>query len=293
MHIGVNTAAFIRWPGQDRAPAGAISEMLFAARELVEVNGFSALEVGMDPPLLFPQEGVAAFMAGLAALQRELGLVCTVHLPFLWLDLASGNEEIRLASVEAMRRAVALARGLEVSTWVVHPCGAGTQNIAGRPDNSPRRLALADMIRRQANRSIGEVAALMPSRDLCVETLELPAWDFFAGAIEEHDVSICMDAGHLIWMDLDPVNFFRRNAGRIREVHLHDVLPLGSGELRQFRDHLGLGIGVMDYRGLLDALQAARFAGAVILEVFSKEERVSSAAALAPWLRPAASPAWP
>jgi len=64
-----------------------------------------------------------------AALQRELGFACTVHLPFLWVDLTSLNELVRQASVESVRQAVELAQPFQVETYVLHLWGSTTTQI--------------------------------------------------------------------------------------------------------------------------------------------------------------------
>ena len=286
MHIGANTASLSRWPTDGGSPLAAHQDRLAAVRSLVEEFGLDAVEVSLDAAILFPGSAGETFLPAVADLQKELGFVLSIHLPFLWLDLSSGNEAIRLASVDTIRRAIELAAPLHPATLVLHPCGAATQGMASGPVNTPRRDALTDMMRRQCSRSLGEIAAMAPRRDLCVETLEAPTWDMFLPAVEEHDLSICMDAGHLPWLGLDPVAFYQQHAGRIREVHLHDVRALGEGELRRYRDHLALGAGGLDYHALLDALKAGGFGGSVIVEVFSRQELEQSVAALHGYLGP-------
>lgn len=284
MHIGANSASLSRWPTDGGSPLAAHQDRLAAVRSLVEDFGLGAVEVSLDSAILFPGSAGEAFLPAVAELQRELGFVLSIHLPFLWLDLSSGNEAIRQTSVDTIRRAIELAAPLHPTTLVVHPCGAATQGMASGPVNTPRRDALTDMMRRQASRSLGEIAAMAPRRDVCVETLEAPAWELFEGAVVEHDLSLCMDAGHLPWLGLDPVEFYLRHADRIREIHLHDVRALGEGELRRYRDHLALGAGSLDYAALLDTLDASAYPGTVIVEVFSRQELEQSVAALRGYL---------
>lgn len=286
MRFGAGTGPLAGWL-TGAQPAASFTELRLAAiRRLVEGYGLAAVEISLDQAVIFPQAANDGFFSGVARLQQELGFSCSVHLPFLWLDLSSGNERVRQASVDTIRQAIALvqAQPIRVSGYVLHLCGSATQGIASRPGNSLRRDALLDVIRAQASRSLDQVATLVPRRDLCVETLEAPAWDLFEPTVEEHGVSLCLDVGHLVWLDLDAKAFYRQHAQRIREIHLHDVRTVGEGELRQFRDHLALGLGGLDYAGFLRLLEAEDFQGTVILEVHTKEALDRSLAAVRPFL---------
>ena len=285
MYIGANSTTLARWPTDGGSPLVADQERLAAVRGLVEDFGLSAVEVSLDSAIIFPGSVGEAFFPAVASLQKEPGFVLSMHLPFRWLDLASGNEAIRRASVDTIRRAIELAAPLRPTTYVLHPCGASTQVAAG-PVNTLRRDAMTDLMRRQVSRSLGQIATLLPHRALCIETLEAPSWDMFQPAVVEHDLSICMDAGHLLWLDVDPVEFYHQHAARIREIHLHDVRALGDGESRRYRDHLPLGAGGMDFRALLDTLKTDEFQGSVILEVFSRQDLQQSVAALRRYLEP-------
>jgi hypothetical protein len=68
---------------------------LAAIRQLVEEYGLSAVELTLDLGVVFPQVFGSGFYAAVAELQQELGFTCSVHLPMLWLDLASLNESVR------------------------------------------------------------------------------------------------------------------------------------------------------------------------------------------------------
>jgi inosose dehydratase len=89
-------------------------------------------------------------------------------------------------------------------------------------------------------------------------------------------VSLGPDTGHLAWAGVDPVEFCRQHAERIRAICLKDVNPevLRQGLARGW-DYdryvsgglfVELGAGCVDFPGVLRVLEAAEFAGWAIVE---------------------------
>lgn len=84
------------------------------------------------------------------------------------------------------------------------------------------------------------------------------------------------DTGHLIWGGVDPVDFFRRHASRIKTVHLKDAREelirrcvAEEWDYAGFCDHGGfveLGGGEVNFPALFDILRGAGFSGWVIVE---------------------------
>ena len=85
----------------------------------------------------------------------------------------------------------------------------------------------------QADHSIKELKKLIYPLNLCVENLEAPSFDFVVPLIEKHNVSVCLDVGHLRvgaeMLGLDELRAARLMAPYTRSVHLwttrgrHDV----------------------------------------------------------------------
>jgi inosose dehydratase len=101
---------------------------------------------------------------------------------------------------------------------------------------------------------------------LCVENLEALPFDLAVPLLERHGTSICLDVGHLAWQGGGELAFLERHGERVREVHLHDAVPLSPEQGKRARDHLPLGQGELDYEALLRKLDEIGFDGCVIIE---------------------------
>jgi len=272
------------WLADPRQPEIHRTRRLAAIRRIVVDYGLSAVELSLDLGIVYPHVFDAGFYTAAAELQQELGFLCTVHLPFLWIDAACMNEPLRQASVDCLGRAIELACALDVTVYVMHPWGMVTTRIAELLERPPERQAFLAGIMAQAERSLAQVCQLLDPRDLCVETLEGPSFDVVLPLVEKHGCSICMDVGHLNWSGDGGLGFLARYGDRIREVHLHDVVHGAAGRGTQARDHLPLGQGELDYRALLHELRKMGFEGPVILENNSRADLEESLERIQPLL---------
>ena len=237
-----------------------------AVRRLVEELNLQVVELAMDFGLLHPQVMDAAFYQRMAALQEELGFACTVHLPFLWLDLTSMNELVRQAGVESVRRAVELARPFQVETYVLHLWGSTTAQITHVITDKVLQRNLLMAVLQQADRSLAEICAFIEPRALCIENLEALSFDLVVPLLERHGTSICLDVGHLAWQGGGELAFLERHGAWVREIHLHDALLPRPDQREQAHDHLPLGQGELDYGALLRKLDQIGFEGCIIVE---------------------------
>jgi sugar phosphate isomerase/epimerase len=282
MKIGATNIPLAGWVVNPWQPEEARTHRLASIRQLVEGYGLSTVELGMDMGVVYSTVFDAGFYAAVADLQQELGFVCTAHLPFMWIDAASLNEPVRQASVDCLRQAIELTRPVEVTTYVLHLWGNTVIEIDAVLANSPTRPAVFVGLMAQAGRSLAEVCELVEPRDLCVENLEAPSFDVALPLIEQYEVSICLDVGHLAYGlgredgDGDAFDFLARHGDRIREVHLHDFVNESAGGRTHTRDHLALGRGQMDAAAFLRKLDEIGFDGPVILEVNSKPDLEAS-----------------
>lgn len=289
MKIGTTNIPLAGWLVNPQRPEEARARRLASIRQLIEGYGLSAVELGLDMGIVYPQVFDAEFYAHVADLQQDLGFICTVHLPFLFLDASSLNEPVRQASVACLRRAIELTRPVEVSVYVLHLWGNTTVEIAAALAHSPQRDAVFFGLMAQAGRSLAEVCELVAPRDLCVENLEAPSFDVALPVVEQYGVSICLDVGHLAYgygrENGDAFDFLARHGDRVREVHLHDFVHVSAGGLTQTRDHLPLGQGQMDTAAFLRRLEEMGFDGPVILEVNSKPDLEQSLEQVREFLR--------
>jgi sugar phosphate isomerase/epimerase len=278
MKLGTTTLPLAGWLADPRRPEESRTHRLAAIRELVDKYGLSAVELTLDLSMVFPQVFGAGFYAAVADLQQELGFTCTVHLPFLWVDLSSLNEPVRLASMDCIERSIELTRPVQVSTYVLHLWGAMTTLVAAEFREPAQRQALLGALQSQAARSLADACELVEPRDLCIENLEDGLFKMVLPLVEQHSASICLDVGHLAWDSSDELEFLTKHAARIREVHLHDASSPSPGGETPFRDHMPLGQGELDYARFLGRLHEVGFDGAVILEVNSKRDLEESLA---------------
>jgi sugar phosphate isomerase/epimerase len=211
----------------------------------------------------------------MARLKQEALLTYTVHLP-LDIRLGSGEEAERRASVVKCRRVIERMEPVEPFAWILHLHG----DRRGDPptDDATRWIE-------QNRQSLIELLERTPNpRTICVETLD---YDFerAAGLVEEFDLSVCLDVGHLLVHGRDVAEHLNRWLERARVFHVHGVDAEGQ-------DHANLSC-LPD--GLLEDL-ADRLAPlapddvrVVTVEVFGEEDYERSmqtvAERLAKWRR--------
>jgi sugar phosphate isomerase/epimerase len=282
--LGTTTLPLAGWVADPRHPTGSRARRLAAIQQIVEGYGLQAVELTLDLGLVFPQVFDAGFYAAVAGLQQELGFVCTVHLPFLWVDPSSLNEPLRQTSVACLRQAAELTRAVEVDTYVLHLWGFTTMQIDAQLQHRTERQAILGALMDQAGRSLSELCEIVEPRDLCVENLEDGLFERALPLIEQHGASICLDVGHLACQSRSELDFLVRHGSRIREIHLHDAASPSAGAAGQIRDHLALGQGQVDYAAFLSRLEELGYRGPVILELNSQADLESSLARLQPVL---------
>ncbi len=270
--FGTTTLPLVGWAADPQRHDESRMLRLSAIRKLVESYGLQAVELTLDLAAVYPHLFDAGFYTAVANLQQELGFLCTVHLPFLWVDPASLNEPVRQASIACLRQAVEVTRKVKVQTYVLHLWGFTTMQISAQLQEPTQRQEILGALMSQADRSLVELGQILDPRDLCVENLEDSLFDQALPLLEQHGTSICLDVGHLAWQGISELDFLARHHHRIREIHLHDVaLPSANGR-NQIRDHLALGEGQVDYLAFLSKLEETDYDGAVILEVNTKAD---------------------
>ncbi|WP_432564246.1 sugar phosphate isomerase/epimerase family protein [Kineococcus sp. SYSU DK003] len=78
-------------------------------------------------------------------------------------------------------------------------------------------------------------------------------------ALGPDEIGLLLDVSHVVASGDDPVAWAAQRADRVERVHLRDAVP---GDL-----NLGIGRGQVDFRGVLDALEAGGFTGTYVLEL--------------------------
>ncbi|MBN2312185.1 MAG: sugar phosphate isomerase/epimerase [Candidatus Hydrogenedentes bacterium] len=219
-----------------------------------------------------PSPGDVAEMGRLA---REAGLSYTVHLP---LDTRTGcaDEAERAESVAKCLRVVQLTTPLAPFAWIMHLHG---DRRGEPPTDEPARWL------RQHRRSLQELlrAGIEPSA-ICIETLD---YDFerVAGLVNDFDLAVCLDLGHLLVNGRDVAAHLDRWFSRARVFHVHGVRPDGT-------DHAHIGYlpdGLLEDLAQRIAALPVADARVVTLEVFGEDDFERSMEVvqerMAPWLR--------
>lgn len=182
----------------------------------------------------------------LTHLARSGQITYNVHLP-MDIDLGHQNSQIRQSAVDILNQVIACCAPLAPTTFTLH--------LNFHP-------AEAD-IPAWRKRTLDSIEAILgtglPGRRISVECLD---YDFTLAApiVEQLDLSVCLDMGHLMAKGRDPVAFFDQWRERITTIHLHGV----DGAM----DHLPLDRLSPELMTRVMAV-LPRFSGVVSLEVFS------------------------
>ncbi|NBB94753.1 MAG: TIM barrel protein [Planctomycetes bacterium] len=160
----------------------------------------------------------------MVALKNRAGLTYTVHLP-LDTRLGSDEESERAISVGKCRRVIDRMGPVEPFAWILHLHG----DHRGDPPSAdmPRWLS-------RNRRSLAEMLDGGPApRTVCVETLDYDL-ELAAALIEEFDLAVCVDIGHLLVNRRDVAQHLDRWWQRTRVLHVHGVTDSG-------KDHVHCG----------------------------------------------------
>lgn len=193
----------------------------------------------------------------LSRISEDFSLGYNIHLP-TDVSLAAPGREGRIEALDALRRVVGLTLPLDPLGWTLHipldpSMGTGADDIQrwrGRAREGLEKL----------------LGAGVPSRRLAVENLDYP-FGWVRNIIRELDVSVCMDAGHLLLRGEDVSAFYREYFDRIAVIHLHGV--------RGGRDHLPLSaLSMEDGASVVNILED--YTATLSVEVFSYDHLTAS-----------------
>jgi sugar phosphate isomerase/epimerase len=242
--------------------------------------GFNLMELNPDLTVFFPHCYDLPALKRLGDLKNKRHLEYTVHLPLWSLEPATPMQAVREGSVDTLVDAVLRVAPLEPEVYVVHATGALAAEFARmRALENVRPLVLGLLVA-QARRSMQQLlerTGLQPRR-VAIETIEFP-FDLTLALAEEFDLSMCLDAGHVVAGYTTGVTLedaLQRALPRLAEVHLHDAYRrVGPDGSLRVADHLALGNGDVPLGPFLDGLESAGFAGPIILELTIEEAQAS------------------
>ena len=237
--------------------------MLPTRRVLQEMSdlGFTATELGA--PGFLPQEPTA-----LKALLAEFGMTLLGGFSPIEAHLAS-TREATLGHARTTARLLADSGAtLFISAIIMDAEWSIPRELtAGEHRNLIETLGLVDEICAE----YGLVQVLHPHVQTLVETA-----DDVNRILDTCDVSWCLDTGHLAIGGFDPVEFAKNAVERVGHVHLKDVrldmVPavlnreVSLLEATQAGLFTQLGEGDVDIAGVIQALEAANYRGAYVIE---------------------------
>ena len=195
---------------------------------------------------------------------------CSVHLPLWGIELAAPNLHIRKASIDCIVDAINLTKPLNPICWVIHATGSLTSEFNQTDLPELGKIFLNQHFANLAKESLEEILiqTKIAPRKLAVENVEFP-FDQMEECIEDLDLSICFDTGHLLagfsgYLNVGVLEFVERYYNRIVELHLHD------GRLPRI-DHKPLGYFDLPVRDLLNDLLERNFKGPIVFELNPEE----------------------
>ncbi len=193
----------------------------------------------------------------LAALALEMSISYNVHLP-IDLDMGGIHPEARRCAIDRMTTILELVRPLNPTTHTLHL-------DYSREDQRPVTIAQWQECACEALAALLNQTAI-PAQRISVETLDYPP-EWFAPMVNRLDLSVCLDAGHIVRYGFDLPSVLALFGPQITICHLHGV--------DQGRDHLGLDRLAIQPRETLTRFLRG-FKGSASLEVFSFERLQAS-----------------
>jgi len=229
--------------------------------------GAQLVEFHADVCLLGAPYATPVFWEQVAGILADHGLQATVHLPYIWTDLAALDQEVWEGSLRSVVTALRAVAPLQPRLAAVHPTNYATQALLQNAAPATR-LSLITALAQRLVTALQRLRQEPGGEVLALENLEGMPLDLLVQVTGKAGVGICLDVGHALSNGDDPLRALRAVSGRLRGLHLHDATPpaaAGSGALGTA--HLPLGRGRLDLAALVQALLQLGYTGPVVLEV--------------------------
>jgi len=239
--------------------------------------GFNHVELVMNMYYFLPNSRgnlTNENLAKLKLLNGANGITYSVHLPFWSVDASSYIEEIRKTSVDVFVKSIQAVEELHPTTYVLHATSSLAADMYGQRLDEFQKKACIKLFADNSRKTVGELVEHMSSmgissRKLALESIKFP----FRHSIElanEFDTSVCVDVGHILEGfpgDMNVEEAMKASAGRIGEIHVHDVYRNVEGSRVVVKDHLPLGSGCLNLCELVSLIEYTKFDGPIILEM--------------------------
>lgn len=194
---------------------------------------------------------------------QEFDVSYNVHLP-MDISISDPDATRQQQATEALIRIIELVSPLSPTSYCLHiPYDEGS--FAQEKVKNWQERVLMNLER--------VLGSGIKAQLIAIETLDYP-YEILDDIISALNLSVCMDAGHLIIYGLDIKTFFEKYNREISIIHLHGA---ESG-----RDHLALGrLSGENMTAVISILR--RFTGVVSLELFSYDDLKNSLQFLDDW----------
>lgn len=272
MKIGATIEAVTGRLVQEADPQAVVERLFSGVIQIVREYRLQLIEFPMDARFIYPSLLTEESLALVHRLAQENSFGFTVHLPYMWLDLSSINEEMREASVGCVLQGLELGRILNPFAYPLHLSGEQSGGIATSDWEEKEKQTFLRRMVEQAGRSLAELAQAVEPEKLCVENSSGMPVEPIVSLVREQGVSLCLDVGHLMLQGRDPVAFIQAHFDIIRAIHLHDVARLVSpyrGSV--LKDHQSLGSGFVPVREIVATLRSRSYEGALIVEMMRRD----------------------
>lgn len=215
-------------------------------------------EIGLEGLCLY-EESEDEFKR-IAKVLKQNHLSCTLHAPFF--DLAPGalDPEILRASRNKLRKASRLIQIFKPQSMVCHL--GFEENKQGYKKEEWLRTAHETW--QELNQTAAEQGCILMLENTYENSPE--AHETILTGLQPDNARFCLDVGHLMAFAKTPwQEWLPRLAPRLGQLHLHD----NNGDKDQ---HLGLGLGLFDFKGLFQFLAANNLHPLITLEPHSEED---------------------
>lgn len=262
MKINSRNDSIIRRLGIATFMKGA--ETLEAFFQRCTTLGIGYIEILCEKPLSLPKDVSPLERKHIRELLVSYSLTPIVHATYYDVNIASLNPQIGRASMQQIRESVIFAADIEAPIVDLHP--------GNLPGDYPKRFLKQsrDNLLRHLSTVINsaeelEVIVSIENKQQGQNLQTIATVDDQIAIIRKMSSKYCratFDVGHANTYSCDLIDYARRIAPYLVNVHLHD--NNGTKD-----EHLTLGQGNIDFESVLKTLDAVQYSGPFIFEVKS------------------------
>lgn len=281
MRIGASLEAITGRSLDARYPQRALEEFVASVVAVVKEHNLQVVEIPLDAAFIYPPLFTPEVLFQLRRVAEENRFHFTAHLPYMWLDPSSINEEMRRASVHCVLEGIRIGQELGPLTYPLHLMAERAGAVATSQWTEEEKRDFLGRMMEQAECSLKEIVREVEPAKLCLENSEGVSFEAILALVKKYRTSFCLDVGHLVLQGDDPVAFIETHFEVIKEVHIHDIIRVGWARDRPVLvDHQPLGSGTLDVKGIIGALKSRGYDGVLVVEVMNKADLLRSLAIL-------------